>query len=402
MIDPKDLPARTANIAIVAVLLAPYRITLLNRLGTLAGLRVTAVLSESDWRFQNQSVGLEEARFPYRVFKRYKFDYHNPRADRTSLGISPKSLLHLLREGYDVVVGFGWTSPDTVLALLIAKWRRLPVVLWDTSIPHPPGRLKQFLMPLVRRMIAAYDGYFVPSTPAAEYFISMGASAADMTLIPQVIDNAAFARAAEREGTQRAEHKAALGITTPQVILFVGQLTARKGLDVLLDAFHRVSARNPAVSLLLVGEGPMQPGLTARAHTLGLEQRVFFSGYVPRAALPRFYTLSDVFVLPSWYDTFGVVVLEAMACGLPVITTSSVGAARDLIRQGENGFVVEYGDAAGLASALEQVFSSETRRAAMGDTSRKIIAGWNLDLAAKNFEQAIWALLRKRAKNNDA
>lgn len=384
-------PNQKLNITLIAARLAPYRLTLLNRLSELEHVRLSALLSYGNWHFQSQSVGLEQAGFPYQVFGSYTIHFDSARADRTSLEITPSLWLHLLRTRYDLIIAFGWTRPDTLAALFIAKCRRTPVVLWDTSIPHPAGRLKRFLMPLLRRMFGAFDGYFVPSTQAAKYFVSMGARAQDMTLIPQVIDTAVFAREAAGERLRRAQSKAELGITTRDVILFVGQLTARKGLDILIQAFQQVCAQNDRVSLLLVGEGPLQAELQEMARTMDLASRIFFRGYVPRADLPRTYALSDVFVLPSWYDTFGVVILEAMACGLPIITTSSVGAAQDLVREGENGFVVEYGDVDGLAKALLQVIQDETR-----------VMGW-ATLRAALLPDGIWIwllrILKKRSEN---
>lgn len=394
---------KTLNIAIVSQVLAPYRITLLNRLNEIPRLRLKALLSSSKWIVQGQKVGLEQARFLYQVFKSYWIELESARADRYPFAVSPTLWVHLLRARYDLIVGFGWTSPNTLLTLLIAKCRRTPVMLWETSIPHPSGRLKQFLMPLLRWLVGAYDGYFVSSTLAHKYFFSMGARADRITLLPQVIDTTMFAPAPTGDCAARSEWKAKLGITTRIVILFVGQLTKRKGLENLLEAFHRVSSQNEEVSLLLVGKGPMQAELEKRAEQLGVADRIFFGGYIAGPELPRIYTLSDVFVLPSWYDTFGVVIPEAMACGLPVVTTTSVGAAYDLVRNEVNGFVVEYGDVRALANALAQVTGDETRRAEMGKRSLEIIAEWNLDVAAENFEKAVWQVARPDERiQNDA
>src|SRR5207253_5314890 len=109
----------------------------------------------------------------------------------------------------------------------------------------------------------------------------------------------------------------------------------------LLDAFRDLATARADVSLLLVGEGALRAELHARRDAYHLQDRVFIRPFVLQAILPKYYALADVFVLPSVYDTFGVVVAEAMACGLPIVTTPTVGATSSIVVDNENGLLVE-------------------------------------------------------------
>jgi glycosyltransferase involved in cell wall biosynthesis len=105
--------------------------------------------------------------------------------------------------------------------------------------------------------------------------------------------------------------------------------------------------------------------------------------------LPKFYAMADLFVLPSFYDTFGVVVDEAMASGLPVVTTTRVGAVADLVRDGENGRVVPPGDAEALADAVREILSDAELRQRMSLRASKDIRKWTVEDAAAGFLQCV-------------
>ncbi|VBB47675.1 Glycosyltransferase, group 1 family protein [uncultured Desulfatiglans sp.] len=161
----------------------------------------------------------------------------------------------------------------------------------------------------------------------------------------------------------RGEIRRRVGLGREDVVaLFVGMNFDVKGLDLVLKGMSELLHGNgtmPPLKLLVVGKGD-QEGYTRLARELGLDRRVFFAG--PTREVEKFYLASDLFVMPSRFDTFGMVVLEAMAAGLPVVISSNVGA-RDLVRDGEEGFVVRQDrNIEAIGAALKSLLDPEDRR----------------------------------------
>jgi glycosyltransferase involved in cell wall biosynthesis len=152
----------------------------------------------------------------------------------------------------------------------------------------------------------------------------------------------------------------------PPVVLFVGRLRAYKGLEVLVSAMRHLDA-----TLVVAGDGPERPRLESLGRAV-LGHRIRVLGPVPDEALPGIYRSADVLCLPSTTgaEAFGIVLLEAMACGIPVISTE-VGTATSVVnRDGETGLVVPPGDSTALADALERVLGDPGVAVAMGRAGR--------------------------------
>ena len=116
-------------------------------------------------------------------------------------------------------------------------------------------------------------------------------------------------------------------------------------------------------------------------------------GFLPQEQLADLYAISDLFVLPSEYETFGAVVLEAMASGLPIITTNQVGAAYDLIEEGVNGHIIPWDDTEALAEAMCRVLSDEATRKRMGAASSDRLKDWNIEAAIEGYRRAVSGVL---------
>lgn len=380
---PSDVSSQTpkSRVAIVAPVLAPYRVPLLNRLNQIPDVRVTALLSYDHARGPDGD-NVQPCDFESHVFPPYSYTYNARLGDRTSIVWSPALRTHLARTPYDLVIALGWTMPNTLAAWAQRKLARQPIVMWEESIPHAPAPFKRTLMPALTRYIGAFDGYLAASSWCRDYLVDMGAARERVILFPQVTDNDFFARNAAAWRARRQELKLSLGITTPQVILFVGQFIVRKGIRPLFEAFEQLAAENHQVSLVLVGKGALEGEMQEWRARSPASGHILIQNHVPQQELPKYYALADVFCLPSLYDTFGVVIDEAMACGLPVVTTTRVGAVADLVRDGVNGIVVAPGDATGLAQALGEILSDDARRERMGECARARMTSWSVDTAA--------------------
>jgi glycosyltransferase involved in cell wall biosynthesis len=150
-------------------------------------------------------------------------------------------------------------------------------------------------------------------------------------------------------------------------MLFVGRLVYYKGLEVLLEAMRRCHG-----SLVIAGEGPLEATLRSIVSANGLARRVQFAGRVSDADLPALYRACDVFVLPSIAKTeaFGVVQIEAMAAGRPVVSTNLPTGVPWVNQDGVSGLVVPAGDPAALGAALERLLNDDALRLRLGERAR--------------------------------
>jgi glycosyltransferase involved in cell wall biosynthesis len=153
-------------------------------------------------------------------------------------------------------------------------------------------------------------------------------------------------------------------------LLYAGRLRTRKAVAVLIEAFAQVHEQAPDSRLRLAGDGEQRPALEAQVHRLGLAGAVRFEGAVPRERMPELFAAADIFCLPSLYEGFPLAILEAMAAGLPVVTTRVAGNP-EAVTDGEHGRLVEAEDAAGLAAALIDLIGDEEGRRRMGRQARQ-------------------------------
>jgi glycosyltransferase involved in cell wall biosynthesis len=152
-------------------------------------------------------------------------------------------------------------------------------------------------------------------------------------------------------------------------VLFVGRLVAQKGVDLLLKAFPAVLARCPEARLVIVGDGELELYLQRVVRTLGFPDRVTFAGWQAGEDLVRLYQEARVVAMPSYYEPFGIVALEALACGRPLVG-SRIGGLEEIVEDGVQGFLVEPGDHLALARRLVALLVDPELRRKMGSAAR--------------------------------
>lgn len=282
-------------------------------------------------------------------------------------------------EPFDAVWIHGYATVNAVHALLGAKALGIPVLLRAESWLADRVRSSRTLLlkALAFRVLQQFVDAVLPiGTANARYWAHYFGETFPSFLMPYAVNNAFFAARAEEAAATRSQLQNELGLDpTRPVILFASKLQERKHADHLLEAFIGLRATSDLQPyLLIVGDGEMRAALEKRAAESGVDG-VHFLGFRNQGELPRFFDVSDVFVLPSRHEAWGLITNEAMAAGLPVVVTGDVGCAADLVRNGENGFVYTVGDVAALRAALARTLEpGEPER--MGRRSQEIIANW--------------------------
>jgi len=273
---------------------------------------------------------------------------------------------------YDLIHAHYWLSGVAALTLK-TRWS-VPVL----QMFHTLGRLKNRvarsaaeLEPAVRleeetRIVSAADRIVAANVvERAELLRDYAAHASRIATIPCGVDTDLFTPG------DRAEARRRLDLDGHPLLLWVGRIAPIKGLDTLLDAVARLSESGQDMRLLVVGgdaderTSGHETSLRQRIERLGLGDSVRFLGPQPQGVLPLYYAASDVTVLPSYYESFGMVALEAMACGSPVIA-SRVGGLVTTVRDGVTGFLVPDGDVEALAERIETLVGDPELRWRLG------------------------------------
>lgn len=181
------------------------------------------------------------------------------------------------------------------------------------------------------------------------------------------------------------------GHTRPLTFLFCGQMIARKGIDVLLQAFDRLIAGGAEARLLLVGREAELPEFMNLV-TPATRAKIDYEGFQAPEALPSYFARSDVFVLPSRHDGWGVVVNQALATGVPIITSDAVGAGMDYVQNGVNGVTVRAGDVDELHAALQTFSHNPGLVRSWGERSREISRALTPEAGAQKWVEVFDAM----------
>lgn len=180
--------------------------------------------------------------------------------------------------------------------------------------------------------------------------------------------------------------------TTPRAVISVGTLKARKCIDRTLEAFARLAGEFPDATLTIVGMGEMEGALRGRIAELHLEQRVTLTGGLPHGQVLARMAESDLFVLPSWGEGYGIVYIEAMAAGCIAVGAKGEGI-EDTIRDGENGFLVPAGDTDAVCRVMRDVFAHRERYAGLRErgrqTARALTWARNADTVAAIYQEML-------------
>lgn len=291
-------------------------------------------------------------------------------------------------------------SPDAVLLMsynyasiyrFLSSWntRKVPLLFrGDSHRLLPPTGLKawarrQFISLIYQR----YAACLYVGKANYNYFQYHGVPANHLFFSPHAVDNDRFFAQAQIASQQAVAWKKELGIPDDHaVILFAGKFEAKKRPLDLLRAF--LQAKLSQVSLLFVGAGPLEQDLKSEATG---HKHIYFAPFQNQTLMPRTYAVADLVVLPSYgiWETWGLVINEAMCLGRPVIASTHVGCTQDLIHPHENGLIFPAGDVPALARSLQEAFSDRQRLQQWGERSRNIISQYSYNQTTQGLSKAL-------------
>jgi glycosyltransferase involved in cell wall biosynthesis len=309
-------------------------------------------------------------------------------AHKFDLRVLPRLVRLFRQRRIDAVVTVG-CGDKMFWGRLAARIARVPVVcsaLHSTGEPDRVGRLNRWLAPIT-------DAFIAVAEPQARYLAEHeGCPAGKTRVIPNGVDPERF-----RPCMGDDELRRQFGLEPGQpVAAIVAALRPEKNHELLLRAAARVRQELPAARLLVVGDGPRRPMLESLCAELGLGEMVRFLG--TQSDIPRVLALTDLVVLCSRIEANPVSLLEAMACGKPVVATR-VGSVPETVLDGQNGYLVEPGDETQLAQRMVELFRDPQRAAVMGLAGREeVLAHWTLDLMTRGYEDLLVELYDRKVQ----
>lgn len=304
---------------------------------------------------------------------------------------SPGIITELFKD-YDIIIASGLASFGTHAAFPIAKITGKKLILWDETWEWPRTTAAKLAKPYAKRIVKSAHACIAAGSKAKEFYQQLGAKKEKVF----IANNCAVDLSKKKASKKAVEDlKKKHGLQGKNVILYLGRIIKYKGLDYLIRAFKKIEEKNSKAFLLIAGpDHGWEQHCKQLAKELGLKQCTFI-GPVPHDKVQHYYQLSDVFVLPTRFlyednvvnESWGLTLNEAMSLGTPVVATTAVGAAYDLIQHGTSGYMVKERNTAELQKAIEKTLTNKTK---MGTAARKSFETWNdYDKMLDGFKKAI-------------
>jgi glycosyltransferase involved in cell wall biosynthesis len=300
------------------------------------------------------------------------------------------------REKFDAFIVNGWYLKSFLQAATACRRAGTPVFIrGDSQLGTTQSFLKRAVKQVTHRLLLRrFDGFLYVGQRNAQYLEHYGAPKERMFFVPHFVDNAWFAARAAEALPQREAVRASWGAGPESIVaLFVGKLIEKKRPSDLVRALG-VGA-GPNTLAVFVGSGDLENSLRALAKELGVN--VHFAGFKNQSELPLHYGSADVLVLPSNAgETWGLVVNEAMACGLPAIASDAVGCVPDLIEEHETGFSFPVENAHALMERLRLVEQKKRAGHEWRPALQNKLQTYNLETAVSGTVRAINRVLESR------
>lgn len=368
----KDITKKKHKIKIVIIsnIPAPYRVAFFEYIAKhLQQYEITILYSARQQ--QNREWSIEGEKLQNSVFLKSKTIRIKRRYDDKYIQIPYNLTTELNKIVPDIVVVSEY-NPVSIRAMHWCKTHHKKYISWTDGTLYAERNIN-FLQRLSRKfIIQKADAYLASSSKSREAQIAYGANEKKCFISSLTVDiDQYLIEGKNREGKR---------------LLLVGSLIQRKGIDLLLKALVHVEQ---AYELHIVGEGPEREALKMQIEALQLGNKVIFHGFQQGDALRDIYAESDIFILPTREDCFGLVILEAMCAGLPVISSKYADGAYDLVVEGETGHIIDPNQAEQFAAVISQLLGDKQRMKTMGIAGKKHAEAFHFEKVIQGFAEAV-------------
>ncbi len=347
---------------------SPYRVDFFNELGKLCDLTVTFEKNTSDERDKSWS--------DYNI-ENFNAFFLRGKSISSDMAFCPSIIKIIKNKQFDYIICADFSSPTGILAIQFMKMFHIDYYLEaDGGIAKQGNGIKERIK---RHLITSAKGCFSTSNLCDNYFKTYGALKENIRRYPftSLYDADLFRSVAGNDEKNRLREL--LGMEEKQIVLSVGRFSYLNGYGKGYDVLLKTAVRMPQVGWYIIGDNPTEEFVKMK-QDMNLEN-VHFIGYKTKEELKKYYRSADLFVLMTIGDAWGLVINEAMACGLPVITTNKCVAGVELLTDGYNGYVINVGDDAALENRMLHIFQTGVDR--MGENALKVIQSYTIENMAK-------------------
>lgn len=374
------------KVVIVTNIPTPYRIPLFNKVKDIFEknmLKLKVIFCTRGYRRRKWNFDHEKFHFEYSILRDPKIVI-----GEKMINLSGSLFFELIKERPDVIISVGFSVP-TLIVWLYCKIFNARFILWSGETPELSIKRKDFIgfrHYFRKKLIKDTKSCIAYGRRAAAYLESLGKPRNKVFIAINTVDTTYYSHEVDKLRLKKEEIKT--NMCLPQKnILFVGYLSKRKGVEFVLRAFDLLETQD--VGLHIIGDGQYRDTLKNLARRLDLKN-VYFWGYKQKNELPLFYAIADVFIFSSLKELWGLTIIEAMTCGLPMLCSNMAGATPDLIHDGLTGFVVNPTEVKEMARILSYLFDKPHIREEVGMRARKFIEeNITLDHSAKGFLEAV-------------
>ncbi|MGB9590966.1 MAG: glycosyltransferase family 4 protein [Candidatus Kryptoniota bacterium] len=347
---------------------APYRVDFFNELGKLC--KLTVLFERRSATDRNKEWISDEAiNFKPVFLEGIKVGHDS--------SFCPSVLQWLQKDRFDIFVIGGYSTPTGMLAIVCLRLRRIPFFL------NVDGGFIKDDKPIVhaikKHFIGSATWWLSTGNETNRYLEHYGAKKDRIFIYPFTLIRSSELCPGIADESEKVSLRQKLGISGDRVVLSVGQFIHRKGFDILIKTWKSIPQN---ITLLIVGGGPDEKKLFSLISEEGLVN-VRLIGFKKKDELRDYYRAADLFVLPTREDIWGLVINEAMACGLPIISTNKCIAALELVKDGENGFIVPVEDENALVDKVSYIFSDEELLYNMANKSLERVKAYTIENMAQ-------------------
>lgn len=371
------------KILFVTNLPSPYRVDFFNELSNYCELKVIYERSSSSER-NSKWVNNDQRRF--------KEEYASLRPFGSDKSVGFDLVRTVKRERFDFLIISGYASPSVMLLIRYCKRRKIPYFIESDGGFNKTDKF--FYRKLKRALICSAKGIFTTCGEMEAYYKALGYRG-KVYRVPfsSVFENEIFS--AVSDSSEKEMLRSRLGMTEEKIILSVGRFSYQngygKGYDCLLRAAERM--KGLSVGWYVLGGEPTEEFI-AMKESMGLSN-VYFLPFKTRSELKEYYRAADAFVLMTVKDVWGLVINEAFSCGVPVITTDMCIAGREMITNGENGYLIPVGDDPELVRYLEKLLNNKQLARAISENNIRKAHKWTIETMAMAHIEVLNDILRR-------